>query len=90
MGIREEDLSTKNRFHKQISAKEGVIISEINRHAYLSRIGADLGDVIRKIDDIPVKNTSDFKKAIVKHRNKAAGILLQRGEHGYYITVKLS
>ena len=91
MGIRVEDLSTKKPFHNQISAKEGVIISEINRHAYLSRIGADLGDVIRKIDDIPVKNVSDFKKAIVKYRNKASVvILLQRGEHGYYITVKLS
>ena len=36
------------------------------------------------------KNKDDFKKAIVKYRQRSSVvILLQRGDQGYYITVRL-
>jgi S1-C subfamily serine protease len=67
-----------------------VVISEIDSRSHLANIGARPGDVIRQIDDIATTNKEDFKKAIVKYRQKpSVVILLQRGEQGYYITVKL-
>jgi Do/DeqQ family serine protease len=90
MGIRVEDLTQKNRRHYRTSVRQGVVISEIDSRSHLANIGARPGDVIRQIDDIATTNKEDFKKAIVKYRQKpSVVILLQRGEQGYYITVKL-
>jgi serine protease Do len=56
----------------------------------LANIGARPGDVIRQIDDSAITNKKEFKKAIVKYRQKSSlVILLQRGDQGYYITLKL-
>ncbi len=72
------------------SYERGVVISEIRRDCYLAGVGVRPGDVIRQLDDITINNVKDFEKAIVKYRNKASVvILLQRGDQGYYITVRL-
>jgi len=90
MGIRTENISSRKRFAYKITAKQGVIITEINRQSYLYRIGVRPGDIILQIDEINVKNLKDFEGAIVKYRHKTSVvILLQRGEQGYYISVKL-
>jgi Do/DeqQ family serine protease len=90
MGIRVEDLTPKNRSHYRTSVRQGVVISEIDSRSHLANIGARPGDVIRQIDDIATTNKEDFKKAIVKYRQKpSVVILLQRGEQGYYLTLKL-
>jgi len=90
MGIMVEDLSSQSQFRNRIVAKDGVVVSEIDRRSYLAHLGVLPGDVIRQIDEMTIKNTSDFKKAIVKYRKKSSVvILLQREDQGYYITVKL-
>jgi len=67
-----------------------VVISEMDSRSYLAGIGAQPGDVIRQIDDMTIENKDDFKKAVVKYRQKrSVVVLLQRGEQGYYITIKL-
>ena len=90
LGIRVEDLSGKNRKRYRIVAREGVMISDIKKDSDLAGIGARPGDVIRQIDDYSIENSEDFKKAIIKFRNKNSMVLLlQRGDQGYYITVTL-
>jgi len=89
-GIKVAELTAKNKREFRIIADKGVVISEINRKSQLARIGARPGDVIRQIDDYSIKNSEDFKKAIVKNRGKnSVVLLLQRGEQGYYITITL-
>ncbi len=90
LGITVENLSRKNKHAYNIHAQEGVMISELNNHAYLARIGARSGDVIHQINDIIIKNVNDFEKTIIKYRKKSSVvILLQRGDQLYNITVKL-
>jgi len=90
LGIRVADLTQSIRRQYVTAAREGAVISEINSRSQLAKIGAQPGDVIRQIDDTAIKNKDDFKKAMVKYRQKrSVVILLQRGEQGYYITVKL-
>jgi serine protease Do len=90
LGISVEDLSTKNRYIYKVLAKQGVLISDVNRQSFLAHIGAKPGDVIRQIDDIPIKNIKDFERAIIKYRQKnSLVIVLQRGDQLYNITVKL-
>ena len=90
LGIRVNDLTKKNRQQYRINAREGVMISDLKKDSYLAGIGARPGDVIRQIDDYQIENSEDFKKAIIKFRNKNSMVLLlQRGDQGYYITVTL-
>jgi len=90
LGITVKNLSKKNRYIYKTYTQEGVVISEINRNSYLARIGAIPGDVIRQMDELTIKNINDFKKAIVKYRNKTSLIIvLQRQDQLYNITVKL-
>jgi Do/DeqQ family serine protease len=90
LGIKVKDLNKKRRQQYRITARTGVMISEIKKNSDLAGIGARAGDVIRQIDDYTIKNTEDFKKAIIKSRNKNSMVLLlQRGAQGYYITVTL-
>lgn len=90
LGISVEDLSTKNRYIYKALAKQGVLISDVNRQSFLAHIGAKPGDVIRQIDDIPIKNIKDFEQAIIKyHQKNSLVIVLQRGDQLYNITVKL-
>ena len=90
MGIRVENLTPENRRNYRIQVRQGVVISEIDGRSDLAKIGARPGDVIRQIDDAAIENKDDFKKAIVKYRQRSSVvILLQRGDQGYYITLKL-
>lgn len=73
-----------------IRKQRGVVITEINRRSYLGNIGADKGDIILHVNEIPINNKKDFKKAIIKYRYKSSVIIrLQRENHVYNITVKL-
>jgi serine protease Do len=90
LGVTVKNLSKKNRYIYKTYTQEGVVITEINRHSYLARIGARPGDVIRQMDELTIKNIDDFKKAIVKYRKKTfMVIVLQRQDQLYNITIKL-
>ncbi len=90
LGIKVRNLNAKTRKRYRIQSRKGVVISEINNKSHLAGIGVRPGDVIRKIDDYAIKNAEDFKKAIIKYRQKnSVVLLLRRGDQGYYITVNL-
>jgi len=90
LGITVRDLTFKDRASRKIRVKTGVVIASLHRQSYLARIGVLPGDVIRQIDEMSINRLEDFKKAIVKYRAKTSLVfLVQRGDQGYYITVKL-
>ena len=90
LGVRISDISVSNRMQFRISAVDGVVISSIEPESFLDRIGAQQGDVIRRINDKPVKNSEDFLQAVVQYRHKKSMVLvLQRGEEAYYVTVEV-
>jgi Do/DeqQ family serine protease len=90
LGVAVAELDPAARRQYRIAAEAGVLITQLRTGTYLDRIGAGPGDVIRRIDDVEIKNIADFKAAIVKfRRKKSVVLLLQRGHRGYYITVKL-
>ncbi|MCP3921979.1 MAG: PDZ domain-containing protein [Desulfobacterales bacterium] len=69
---------------------KGVLINEINPSSHLAKIGARRGDIIRQVDQLKITGPVSFKKAIIKYRQKKSiVVLLQRGNQGYYITIKM-
>jgi S1-C subfamily serine protease len=90
LGVKTENLTSQNRHRYGITARKGVVITDIYPRSYLFRIGARPGDVIRQIDELNILSIEDFKQAVVKYRHKKTVIiLLQRSDQGYYITVEL-
>ena len=90
LGLKVENLTTKNRLYYKTTEKKGVVISKLNHKSYLYGIGVKPGDIIRQIDDLTINNTKDFNKAIINFRQKnSVIILLQRGGQGYYIPVEI-
>jgi len=75
---------------KNISSGKGVVITKVLPGSYLSEIGVRPGDILRQIDEILINNTKDYEKAVIRYRNKSSVVLLvQRGDQGYYITLRL-
>jgi Do/DeqQ family serine protease len=89
-GVRVQEISTALRLKFGIAARDGVMVTELHPGSYLDRIGARPGDVIRKVNEVAVKNLDDFKKAVIKYRHKESAVLvIQRGNQQYYVTVKI-
>ena len=90
LGIKVQELTVSNRRRYKIFNSDGVMISDLRSNSYLASIGARSGDVIRRINEVPIKNREDFTQAVIKYRHKNSVILvLQRGDQAYYITVEI-
>lgn len=90
LGVRVEKISVASRLKFRISAKSGVMLTELRPGSYLRQIGAHPGDVIRKINEVAVKNLDDFNKGLIKYRQRESVVLvIQRGNQQYYVTVKM-
>ncbi len=88
-GIEAADVSER-RYSRYTTAREGVVITKIDKNHHLYQVGAKPGDVIRQVDETPIRNLQEFKRAAIKNRMKrSVVILLQRGGAGYYITINL-
>jgi len=88
LGIKVEDLTPKNRKDFRIAVREGVLITEVRSGSQLARIGLRAGDVLRQIDEAGIASHDEFRKVVVKVRQKPSLVLMiQRGEQGYYVTV---
>ena len=90
LGIRVENLSIQNRNRYNIMVDKGAVISKIHENSYLFEIGVRPGDTILKLDEHIIENVETYEKTILKYRLKSSLVLLlQRGDTGYYITVRL-
>jgi len=88
-GVRVIGISSSARLKYKIAAKDGVMVTEVRPDCYLDRIGAQPGDVIRRVNEVEVKALDDFKRAVIKYRQKkTAALLIQRGNQQYYVTIK--
>nr|HID59204.1 PDZ domain-containing protein [Desulfobacterales bacterium] len=90
LGVQVADLSLTRRYRFHISASEGVVLTRLKPGSYLERIGARPGDVIRQVNEVVIKTVDDFKKAVVKYRERnSLVILIQRGRYQYFVAVKI-
>ena len=88
LGIKVEDLTPKIRKDFRIAARDGVVLTDVRPGSQLARIGLRAGDLLRQIDDAGIPNREEFRKVMVKVRQKTSLVLMiQRGEQGYYVTV---
>jgi len=89
-GVTVGDITPNNQRRYGLQTEKGVVILEMDRQAYLTRIGVRPGDVIRQIDEITINDLKDYYKAVARYRHKSSlVILLQRQDQLYYLTAKI-
>jgi S1-C subfamily serine protease len=68
--------------------QKGISIKEVKSGSEASQIGLKPGDLILRINDIPVRNIDEFKKAVSRHHQSASiNLVVQRGAYAYSLTL---
>lgn len=89
LGVRVTDQAVGRRTTRE-SKTGGVAIAEVRPGSFLSRIGVKTFDIILQLDDVIIRDLKGYAEAIARYYDKASLVLLlQRGDQGYYIPVKL-
>ena len=86
LGIKvgEMDGATKRRYGQE----DGVLIEEVMRNSEAGKIGLERGDLILKVNDLPIKDLDAFKRAISRnHHQPSLTLIVQRGAYGYSLTL---
>ena len=86
LGIQVGDLDKDTR--KKYGLKGAVSIEKVRKDSEAGRIGLEPGDLILQVNDMPVKDLEEFKKAISRYRHlQALTLLVRRGPYGYSLTL---
>jgi S1-C subfamily serine protease len=64
LGVQAEELTSNLRNQEGISARQGVFINEVMPNSPAAEAGLRQGDVITKVNDEPVTNPEDLRKAL--------------------------
>jgi serine protease Do len=66
----------------------GVVISQVKQRSQAYYLGLQPGDIIRKIEDIPINNLSDYKKAISNAKAGKISILVEKEGELYLVSLE--
>jgi serine protease Do len=90
LGIAVGAVTTKTRKEYQLTAEQGVVVVRVEANGLAYRAGLRPGDVIRRINDQEIVNPEDYGKAMPRALRRGSLLLLiQRGTHGFYLTLDL-
>jgi Do/DeqQ family serine protease len=68
--------------------RSGVSVEEVRQDSEAARIGLKPGDLIAQVNEVPVTNLEDFKKAIAQyHHLISLNLVVRRGPYAYSITL---
>jgi Do/DeqQ family serine protease len=68
LGISVQDLSPEMMEHFKVQEKEGVLVGQVHPGTGAEKAGLASGDIIKSVDDKPVKNVSELVKEILKKK----------------------
>ncbi len=71
----------------QYGLKDGVSIQKVRKGSEAQRIGLEPGDIILKVNDVPIDSLDAFKKAIRRyHYLPSISMIVGRGPYSYSLT----
>ena len=88
-GLYVEEITQRMASKYSLQANQGVVVTKVQNDSPAGNVGVEPGDLIRQIDELPITNLTDFRKAMVVAQQKSSAVfLVQRGNRGYYITLE--
>ncbi len=89
LGIEVSEITIGKAVKYGLSARKGVILTQVEPESAAHKIGMKPGDVIRQINNQPVDNLKDYQQAILSaYQKESVLFLVQRGDYGYYVTLQ--
>ncbi len=86
LGVKVAENTRRTRAIYRLYSKIGVVIVDVKPGSKAAQVGLAPGDIIHQINETPIKNMEDFRKAIVKVGDLADVLMIiQRGDRLYYI-----
>ncbi|MFA7043275.1 MAG: trypsin-like peptidase domain-containing protein [Bacteroidales bacterium] len=90
LGVAIKDINSELAKEKNISVQEGVYIDGVSDHSGAMEAGIKSGDIIKQIDNIKVKTTSEFQEQVGLHRpGDRIELMVNRGKKAMKIKVTL-
>ncbi|MFZ7112399.1 MAG: trypsin-like peptidase domain-containing protein [Desulfatiglandales bacterium] len=73
---------------RRYGLRDGVMITEVRSDSEAGRSGLASGDLILKVNEVPLKNPDAFDKAVIQyHHLPSLTLIVQRGRYGYSVTL---
>ncbi len=89
LGISVSEITIGKAVMYRLRSRKGVIITQVGQGSAAQKIGIDVGDTIRQINNQPINNLKDFQQAILlAYQKESVLFLIQRGDYGYYVTLE--
>ncbi len=89
LGIKVRNITRKLAGRYRLATQTGVVVVYVNPRGASGQVGIAPGDVIRRVNQSPVKNEDEFQKAVLEAGKLSSVVLLvQRGRAGYYVTLE--
>jgi len=86
LGIKVGEMDRATR--RRLGMEGGVVIKEVRGNSEAGQIGLKPGDLIIKVNSMPIKDVGGFKKAITRfHHLPSLTLIVQRGPIGYSLTL---
>ncbi len=90
-GLTADNITPQVMRELQLKDKNGVVVVNVQPGSPADDAGIQVGDVIREVDRIPIKNLTDYDSAVTKSgRNKPVLFLVKRGGQTFYVTIQTS
>ncbi len=89
LGIRQVLAANSAEAQKMgVRERQGVVIGEVESGSPADEAGLKPGDVIKKIDEMTIRNLEDYQAASKRGGQKTRVLLIKRGENMYFVAVK--
>jgi S1-C subfamily serine protease len=86
VGIEVEEMNKTAR--RQYDLKEGVSVKHVGPDSSAGEYGIRAGDLLIKINNVPIKDMHTFNKTISQYRHLSSiTLIVQRGPYGYSLTL---
>lgn len=89
LGMSVQDITPEVARYFSLEDTAGVIVTEIEPDSAAANAGIARGDIIKEANRVPVKNLSDYKRALKTVKGKSVLLLLKRGDSTLFVTLKV-
>lgn len=89
LGMNVQDITPEIARYYSLEDTAGVIVAGVEEDSPAADAGIARGDIIKEINRMPVKNLSDYRKALRTSKGKTILFLVKRGDSTLYISVRI-
>ncbi len=89
LGVTVEGITPQIMGELRLRDRSGVVVVNVQPGSLADDAGMQVGDVIKEVNRIPVKDLNDYNSAMNKSvRNKPVLFLVKRGAQTFYVTIQ--